>query len=53
MKNWKRKGRLTPSLLRSKIKKKYKGRLPTKVMTDPFARKKIYYNKNGRAVVVK
>lgn len=42
--------RLTDSLLRSKIKKQYAGRLPSPVMTDPFVGR-MYYNRNGRAIV--
>ena len=38
------------SMFRSKIKKKYKNKLPTQIMTDPFVGR-MYYNKNGRTVV--
>ena len=46
------KARTSPSMLRSKIKKHYKGKLPTPVMRDPFVGL-MYYNKNGRAIKVK
>lgn len=41
-----------PSMIRSRIKKRYAGKLPSKVVTDPFTRRKFYYNQNGRMVEV-
>ena len=39
-------------MYRSKVKKRYRGRLPTAEMTDPFIGT-FYYNKNGRIVKTK
>ena len=41
---------LTKSKFKAKIKKRYKGELPTQKMYDPFLKTWIYYNKNGRTI---
>lgn len=51
MKNWHRNKKLTPSMMRSRIKKQYAGRLPSRIMVDPFVGR-MYYNKNGRAIIL-
>ena len=47
------KATMSPSMIRSRNKKRYKGKLPTQPIFDPFIGKKVYINKNGRYVVVK
>ena len=42
----------TPSMMRSKVKKERKGKLPSSPVLDPFLMKFVRYNRNGRMLVL-